>query len=54
MTPEKHEVLNMRGLSNVTMVEVAEGKGTTESYSRIVRYFYDKDGSSLGKIDPVD
>jgi len=42
---------NFRGHTRVNMIEVCEGEGTSISPKRIVRYFTDDNGASLGKID---
>lgn len=45
---------NMRELRKVLMVVVCEGEGTEENLSRLVNYFYEEDGTYIGKIDPID
>lgn len=51
---------NFRGLRKVIMIDTLEGKGTPESMSRIVHWFFDLEqhggshGGLIGKIDPAD
>lgn len=51
---------HFKGIRKVYMVEVVEGRGTPESVSRIVRYFFDLEqhggshGGLIGKLDPLE
>ncbi len=42
---------SLRRVRQVLMLEVAEGLGTDQNPLRTVRYFIDKDGERLGRID---